>query len=103
MKRAILREAVILAWECRCQWCARNGNRYHDPDGKPWHVDRIVPGSAGGRYEVDNVVLACAYCNVARSNRSPQWIWSYLARIPPLPRRTEGLLHISQILSRVFL
>ena len=31
-------------------------------------LDRVVPGSKGGRYEIDNLKLAHRRCNVARGD-----------------------------------
>jgi HNH endonuclease len=98
MRRAKLRRLVILVFECRCLWCARCGNREHDPDGRPWHLDRYIPGADGGLYEPDNVVLACAMCNLRRGARSPAFLLAYLSANPP-KARVEGLRSASDILA----
>ncbi|MHB8742592.1 MAG: HNH endonuclease [Sulfuricaulis sp.] len=33
-------------------------------------MDHIIPASKGGRYSLDNLVLACRECNTARGNKS---------------------------------
>lgn len=51
-----------------CHYC-------HDPltdDNRT--LDHVLPKSQGGMNHVDNLVLACASCNLSKSNRTPeQW------------------------------
>jgi 5-methylcytosine-specific restriction endonuclease McrA len=37
------------------------------------HVDRIIPGSKGGRYTRDNIQPSCPLCNMARSDNE-DWV-----------------------------
>ena len=37
------------------------------------HLDHVVPTSKGGKNDADNVVAACCYCNVRKSNRAVGW------------------------------
>lgn len=60
-----LRRQVIDAFGYICEYCGRRGVSGADPDGKPWHVDRLIPLEAG-RYEPTNVTLACARCNLRK-------------------------------------
>lgn len=64
-----LRRLVIHAFGSVCQYCNQAGMNGFGPDGRVWHVDRIVPGSRGGAYEPSNVTLACATCNLRKSTR----------------------------------
>lgn len=34
------------------------------------HLDRIIPGSRGGKYTVQNCILACGYHNTSRGDKS---------------------------------
>lgn len=69
----ILRRAVIHAFVNVCQYCKRSSDsKETDPDGKTWHIDRVVPGFRGGVYAPDNVTLACKFCNQKKkSNPAP--------------------------------
>jgi hypothetical protein len=49
-----------------CRWCRREGTVRPDPDGKPWHLDHVVPVVAGGEDTLGNLVLSCALCNVRK-------------------------------------
>lgn len=61
-----LRTEVILRFSSRCTYCGRSGTDTADPDGRPWEVDRIVPGSRGGQYVAENVTLSCKSCNMGK-------------------------------------
>jgi 5-methylcytosine-specific restriction endonuclease McrA len=63
------RAATIAAFGHGCAYCGRQGDELHDPDGRAWHLDRIVPGSHGGLYSTDNVRLSCAFCNTSKGDR----------------------------------
>ncbi len=58
-----LRKAVIESFGATCAYCRRPGTLATGPDGRLWQIDRIVPGSRGGRYESYNVTLSCEACN----------------------------------------
>lgn len=61
-----LRREVIKAFLMECQYCNRHGDEANGPDGKPWHVDRLIPASRGGNYSPENITLACGSCNRAK-------------------------------------
>lgn len=67
-----LRAYVLESFSLTCVYCERIGDIEADPDGNPWEVDRIKPGSKGGKYEPCNVTLACRRCNTSKgaSDRS---------------------------------
>lgn len=80
------RVEIIDAFDRKCHWCDRAGNHELDPDGVRWHMDRLVPGSQGGRYTVENVVLACRHCNIGRRGISPpKYPRRYDAPVAPTP------------------
>lgn len=62
---AKLRLEVIEAFQETCSYCGRKGSD-KDPDGRSWHVDRIIPGSRGGGYSPENIALSCARCNISK-------------------------------------
>jgi hypothetical protein len=61
-----LRWATIYAFGHRCSHCDAIGNCDAGPDGRPWCLDRIIPGKVGGEYVADNVTLSCWACNSKR-------------------------------------
>ena len=58
-----LRIATIARFGQVCQYCNKPGDAGKGPDGKPWEIDRIVPGKLGGLYVSANVTLSCGPCN----------------------------------------
>ena len=49
----------------RCEYC-----RMHQSlQGATFHVEHIVPSSAGGPDTADNLCLACPSCNLGKSDR----------------------------------
>ena len=78
-RRKQLRCRLIEEGQAHCHYCGRAGTLDADPDGRVWTVDRVIPGSRGGTYSRDNVVLACWHCNCSKGpRRSP--------RMPPSMR-----------------
>jgi hypothetical protein len=64
-----LTELVALRAGRRCEYC-------HAPQeltGQTFHVDHIIPLSAGGRTIPDNLCFACSHCNIAKRNLM-RWI-----------------------------
>lgn len=49
-----------------CFWC---GNKIEE--GK-MHLDHIYPLSRGGEHKITNLVVACASCNLRKTNRDPE-------------------------------
>jgi 5-methylcytosine-specific restriction endonuclease McrA len=60
--RRITRRAVFARDEFRCQYC---GN------GSSLTVDHVVPRSRGGTSGWENIVTACAPCNLRKGDRLP--------------------------------
>jgi hypothetical protein len=61
-----LRRSTISECGMRCSYCEGMGTEVDGPDGRPWCLDRIIPGAAGGQYHAHNVTLACWECNSRR-------------------------------------
>lgn len=60
----VRREVVRRAWS-RCEYCglAQEGQE------ATFHVDHVVPASAGGRTVSANLALACVTCSLRKSDR----------------------------------
>ena len=54
--------------------------------------DHVVPVSAGGRDEWENVVSACRPCNQRKDNHSLKKVGMHLLAVPYAPNRAEGLI-----------
>lgn len=64
---AAIRRAVI----------ERDGNvcRYCGDTGGPFHIDHVHPVALGGTNDLDNLVRACAACNLSKSDRTvEEWM-----------------------------
>lgn len=57
------RAALLAEFEGRCAYC--DGIL----SGKRWHIDHVIPLSAGGSDKRDNLVPACARCNLLKRQR----------------------------------
>ena len=65
MRRSHLRVRIEALAEARCEYCRapQNACGYH------FHIEHIVPLALGGTDEESNRALACASCNLAKSDR----------------------------------
>jgi CRISPR/Cas system Type II protein with McrA/HNH and RuvC-like nuclease domain len=59
-----LRKKVIFRDNSTCQYCGKELNK------KGIHIDHVIPYSLGGRTELDNLVVACAECNLKKSGHT---------------------------------
>jgi 5-methylcytosine-specific restriction endonuclease McrA len=51
----------------KCYWCGKKV-------GKTYHVDHVIPLDRGGSNGPDNLVIACAPCNLSKNNKLPhEW------------------------------
>lgn len=57
-----LRFAVLRRDGFRCAYCGRG-----ESDGAKLHIDHLIPVARGGPTELDNLVTACADCNLGKS------------------------------------
>jgi 5-methylcytosine-specific restriction endonuclease McrA len=64
----------------RCQYCGAQ------PDKNDLTLDHVIPRSRGGGDSWENLVLACARCNVKKSNRTPEEANMHLIKQPSAPR-----------------
>ena len=64
----------------QCQYCGAL------PEKSDLTLDHIIPRSRGGVDSWENLVLACARCNVKKSNRTPEEANMRLLKQPTAPR-----------------
>lgn len=68
-----------LSIEARAQIFARDSNRctYCGSIDGPFHIDHIMPVAKGGTDAISNLTVACAPCNLSKSDRTLQeWVTS---------------------------
>jgi hypothetical protein len=63
--REELRRKVLERDGHRCRYCGT--------DQEPFHMDHVYPASRGGETSFDNLVTACAWCNLKKHNRVGVW------------------------------
>lgn len=63
--RGTLREAVIERAQACCEYCA--GMACYSMS--PFSVDHVIPSSADGKTDLDNLALTCQGCNGAKYNK----------------------------------
>lgn len=70
LSRPLVREAISVA--VKSIVLARDGQRcaYCGTIEAPFHFDHLYPVSRGGSNAASNIVLACAACNLAKSDRT---------------------------------
>lgn len=52
-----------------CSYCRKSGTPEVGPDGRTWHMDHLYAESLGGDDNQDNLVLACATCNISKKDK----------------------------------
>ena len=77
VKRRISRRALFARDGWRCVYCGASGGRLT--------LDHVVPRSKGGESIWENVVTACAPCNLRKGDRSLEDSGLHLRRIPRPP------------------
>lgn len=60
-----LRFAIFARDSFACRYCGKQA------DETPLHIDHIVPVSKGGTNDEQNLVTACADCNLGKADKSP--------------------------------
>ncbi|MEL0114427.1 MAG: HNH endonuclease, partial [Rickettsiales bacterium] len=88
---AFTRFNVFLRDGFACQYCG-HGHRAEDLT-----FDHVIPRSRGGRTTWDNVVTACAPCNLRKGHRLPK-----AARMFPLRPPVRPSNHLLQERGRAF-
>jgi 5-methylcytosine-specific restriction endonuclease McrA len=71
----------------RCQYC---GKRYRTSE---LSLDHVIPRSVGGKAVWENIVCACAECNVKKGGRTPKEAGMTLIQKPIKPKHNP-LVHI---------
>jgi hypothetical protein len=79
-----LRQAVLDTAQGRCAYCLSPEQMM----GVPFEVDHIMPRSAGGRTQLDNLCLSCPTCNRHKARR--------LSAPDPVSGRAVTLFHPKQ-------
>ena len=79
-----LRQAALDAAQGRCAYCLSPEQRR----GVAFEVDHIIPRSAGGRTQLDNLCLSCPTCNRHKARR--------LSAPDPVSGRAVTLFHPKQ-------
>jgi 5-methylcytosine-specific restriction endonuclease McrA len=77
IKRKISRRALFARDGWRCAYCGSSGGRLT--------LDHVVPRSRGGESVWENVVTACAPCNLRKGNRLLEESGLTLRRLPRPP------------------
>ena len=70
-----------------CQYCGK-----HFPTSE-LSLDHVIPRTLGGKTTWENIVCACAACNVRKGGRMPKQAGMKLIKKPVKPRRNP-LIHI---------
>jgi len=64
---AFTRHSVFDRDGCVCRYCGY--------DEGPFHLDHVIPWSRGGKDTADNLVVACAACNLSKGDKTPEeWL-----------------------------
>jgi len=81
------RRNIFARDKSRCQYC---GKRQRTSE---LSLDHVVPKSMGGKSVWDNIVCACAKCNVKKGGRTPRQAGMTLIQKPVKPKHNP-LVHI---------
>jgi 5-methylcytosine-specific restriction endonuclease McrA len=90
VKRRISRRVLFARDGFRCVYCGSHGGRLT--------LDHVVPRSRGGDSTWENVVTACAPCNLLKGDRLPE---EARMSLPRAPRAPAPVLFIRLALHRV--
>ena len=83
-KRKISRRALFARDQWECVYCGTTGGRLT--------LDHVVPRSRGGDSVWENVVTACAPCNLRKGDRLPEEVSMAMRRLPRAPSPTLFIL-----------
>lgn len=70
-----LRESIFMKYEGICQYCGESVSALN------FNIDHFYPVSLGGDNRVENLVLACRYCNAFKLNTSPEELVKKIRRV----------------------
>jgi 5-methylcytosine-specific restriction endonuclease McrA len=79
MDLVLSRKNILFRDSYTCQYC---GNK-----SGPHTIDHIIPKERGGKDTWENLVTACARCNILKGNRNPEEVGLKLNRKPVRPNR----------------
>jgi 5-methylcytosine-specific restriction endonuclease McrA len=74
-----LRRKIIRRDRMTCQYCGGCGDQERGPDGRPWHIDHVIPLVNGGLTHTGNLTLACSTCNDQKQGRAACEFVRYVA------------------------
>ena len=60
--QSLWKRAIMVRDKWACQYCGSPAE----------HVDHVVPRCQGGADDLDNLVAACAHCNLSKGGRTPE-------------------------------
>ena len=69
-------DSVVARDGYRCQYCG---------DHARLTIDHVIPRSRGGSSQWDNIVTACAPCNLRKGNRLPHEAGMQIRSAPSVP------------------
>jgi len=69
-----LRQQIINRDKGLCRYCTKEAN--------PITIDHVIPYSLGGKTEMQNLVVACRYCNSRKRDRTPDQAGMTLLEVP---------------------
>lgn len=83
------RENVYARDHGKCAYCAKTLSR------RDATYDHVVPRAQGGRTRWENIVIACAFCNQRKDDRTPEQAGMKLLVRPHKPKVDPGLLRMA--------
>ena len=86
VQRKISRRALFARDSWRCVYCGTTAGRLT--------LDHVIPRSRGGESIWENVVTACAPCNMRKGNRLPEEV-SMALRVKPRPPAPVLFIHLA--------
>jgi hypothetical protein len=68
-RKSTKRHRLGAAQQWRCYYCHEQGTENSGADQRTWHVDHVYAKALGGDSKEDNLVLACATCNLKKNHK----------------------------------
>jgi len=80
----------------KCAYCGCDVGGRHDG---PWNVDHFIPLARGGSNWIENIVIACQFCNLSKGARMP---WEFMpSKFSPPNEQVTGQALLSQIMLEI--